>query len=120
MPNFFSDVGQKWSDGWNTMHTNAGTIWDNIKTGVGTSIDNIKTNVGNGLDNVKQSFSDKLSAAHDPQYSAFVEINDSGAFTLKTSGYIYRGIAVEIDSGLLSELDIPSDDFSDITEVTYK
>ena len=58
--------------------------------------------------------------SHDPQYSAFVEINDSGAFTLKTSGYIYRGIAVEIDSGLLSELDIPSDDFSDITEVTYK
>jgi phage-related minor tail protein len=24
LPNFFSDVGQKWSDGWNTMKTNAG------------------------------------------------------------------------------------------------
>ena len=58
--------------------------------------------------------------SHNPQYSKFVEINYNGAFTLKTSGYIYRGIAVEIDSGLLSELDIPSDDFSDITEVTYK
>ena len=65
LPNFFSDVGQKWSDGWNTMKTNAGNIWDSIKSGVGTSIDNIKTNVGNGLDNVKQSFSDKLSAAHE-------------------------------------------------------
>jgi hypothetical protein len=57
---------------------------------------------------------------NDPQYSEFIQINVNGAFTLKTSGYIYRGTAVKIDSGLLSELDLPSDDFTNIAEVTYQ
>lgn len=95
LPNFFSDVGQKWSDGWNTMKTNAGTIWDNIKTGVGNSIDNIKTNVGNGLDNVKQSFSDKLSAAHDAASSIMENIR--GAFSDKMSA-ARDGVSNAIDA----------------------
>jgi phage-related minor tail protein len=95
LPNFFSDVGQKWSDGWNTMKTNAGTIWDNIKTGVGNSIDNIKTNVGNGLDNVKQSFSDKLSAAHGT--AASIMENIRGAFSDKMSA-ARDGVSNAIDA----------------------
>jgi phage-related minor tail protein len=95
LPNFFSDVGQKWSDGWNTMKTNAGTIWDNIKTGVGNSIDNIKTSVGNGLDNVKQSFSDKLSAAHDT--AASIMENIRGAFSDKMSA-ARDGVSNAIDA----------------------
>jgi hypothetical protein len=55
-----------------------------------------------------------------PQYSTYVTINTNDAFILRTDGYTYTGVDAAIDTGGLSELDLPSDLFQDITEVTYK
>jgi len=78
------------------------------------------------------SFADSFEAAtvitnftiaqgrNDPQYSKFVQINTNDAFTLKTTGYVFRGSQIQIDAGISYELEIPSDDFTDIAEVTYQ
>lgn len=62
LPNFFTDLGQKWSDGWNAMKTKAGEIWDGIKTKVGTAWDGIKERVANGLANMKATTDQNLAA----------------------------------------------------------
>ncbi len=56
----------------------------------------------------------------DPQFSSYVIINTDSAFLLKTSDYLYLGVQGTIDSGFISEFDVPVDQYQDITEVIYK
>ena len=61
LPNFFSNLASKWSDGWNAIKSKAGEIWESTKQKASEVFGNIRNTVTDSLSAAKEKTSHVLS-----------------------------------------------------------